>query len=210
MQNFFDRLAAIPIATKLAILAVTSVLLVGGYWYFFYSDMGDERDNLVSQGEKLEKEKKEYEKRKQDMLALKNEINSLLEDQKDLQRVLPKDDDIEQFIESVQSQIELAGLSKVSSVREPAAPIDMYVKIPIRMSLVGSYHQINRFFKAVGDLKRIVNIEDLSLAPVAESNTPGTAAPPLKANFVATTFQFQEKTGAQKPAGTSISSGGGK
>ena len=43
----------------------------------------------------------------------------------------------------------------------------MYVKIPIKMSLTGTYHQINHFFKQVGELKRIVNIEDLALDPVS-------------------------------------------
>ena len=124
--------------------------------------------------------------------------------------MLPKRDDIEQFIENVQAQIELAGLSKVSSVREAAQPVEMYVKIPIRMSLLGTYHQINRFFKNVGDLKRIVNIEDLQLAPSTEGNTP-TNVNQLKANFVATTFQFVDK-GRAGPAksGTNVSAGGNK
>jgi type IV pilus assembly protein PilO len=109
----------------------------------------------------------------------------------------------------VQAQIELSGLSKVSSVREAAQPVEMYVKIPIRMSLTGTYHQVNHFFKQIGELKRIVNIEDLSLDPV----TQGTALDQtnaLKANFVATTFMFTDKAqGGVRKGGTSITSGGG-
>jgi type IV pilus assembly protein PilO len=209
MGNLFERLAATPLAVKLGALVGALVLLAGGYWYFFYSDMLEEQEQLHQQAEKLSKEKKDYEKRKSEYLAFRNEVNALLEEQKELLRVLPKRDDIEQFIESVQSQIELSGLSKVSSVREPAQPVEMYVKIPIRMSLLGTYHQVNRFFKNVGDLKRIVNIEDLSLAPAAEV-AAGLAQPTmLRANFMATTFQFVEKParGTPKP-GTNISSGG--
>ncbi len=212
MQNLFDRLAAVSFAAKLGVLLAIIALLGGGYYYFFYSDMMDEKNELVSQGEKLEKEKKEYEKRKVEYLAYRNERNALLEEQKELLRVLPKSDDIEQFIESVQSQIELSGLSKVSSIREAPVPVEMYQKIPIRMSLVGSYHQINRFFKNVGELKRIVNIEDLSLAPVTEGAQTSLTAPiALKANFVAMTFQLVEKGpgGAIKTGGTSITTGGG-
>ncbi|HZS36230.1 MAG TPA: type 4a pilus biogenesis protein PilO [Polyangia bacterium] len=215
MQNLFDRLAAVALGIKLGVLVAIIALLGGGYYYFFYSDMVDEKEQLIAQGEKLDKEKKEYEKRKVEYLAFRNEVNSLLEEQKELLRVLPKRDDIEQFIESVQSQIELAGLSKVSSIREAAAPVEMYVKIPIRMSLVGTYHQINHFFKNVGELKRIVNIEDLNLQPNTETIATSLTAPVLlKANFVATTFQFQEKASPgslqQKAGGTSITSGGGK
>jgi type IV pilus assembly protein PilO len=206
MQNFFDRVAALQLSAKLGIIVGIVVLLVGGYWYFFYSDMQDEQRQLEEQQAKLTKEKKDYEKRKQEYLAFRNEVNSLLEEQKELLRVLPKADDIEQFIENVQAQIELSGLSKVESVRGAAQPVEMYVKIPIKMSLVGNYHQINRFFKQVGELKRIVNIEDLSLDPVSIGVSPEQPNQ-LKANFTATTFMFTDKGKAQK-TGTSISSGG--
>ena len=212
MQNFFDRIAALSVAAKLGIIAGLVAALCGGYWYFFYSDMQDEQAQLEKDKARLEKEKHDYERRKQEYLAFRNEVNALLEEQKELLRVLPKSDDIEQFIENVQAQIELSGLSKVSSVREPAAPVEMYVKIPIRMSLMGTYHQINRFFKNVGDLKRIVNIEDLSLAPAQDVPVSMNAPTILRANFVATTFQFVDKPRGVAPAkaGTNISSGGPK
>ncbi|MDB4968266.1 MAG: pilO [Myxococcales bacterium] len=209
MQPFFDKFAALSLGIKLGIIAGVIAVLTGGYYYFFYSDMLDEQAQLEKDRDRLEKEKKDYEKRKQEYLAFRNEVNALLEEQKELLRVLPKRDDIEQFIENVQAQIELSGLSKVASIREAAQPVEMYVKIPIRMSLTGTYHQINHFFKQVGDLKRIVNIEDLSLDPVA-LQTPIDQPNQLKANFVATTFMFTDKgSGARKGGGTSISSGGG-
>jgi len=209
MQNFFDRFAALALGAKLGIIVGLVVALTGGYYYFFYSDMQDEQAQLEKDKARLEKEKHEYEKRKTEYLAFRNEVNALLEEQKELLRVLPKADDIEQFIENVQQQIELSGLQKVESVREPAQPVEMYVKIPIKMSLTGSYHQINRFFRQVGELKRIVNIEDLSLDPVSLSVAPDQPNL-LKANFTATTFMFTDKgAGATHKSGTQITSGGG-
>jgi type IV pilus assembly protein PilO len=212
MGNLLERLAAIPLSAKIGALVGGLALLGAGYWYFFYSDMVEEREQLAREAEKLNKEKKEYEKREAEYLAFRNEVAALQEEQRELVRVLPRRDDIEQFIESVQAQIELSGLSKVSSVREPATPVEMYVKIPIRMSLMGTYHQINRFFKNVGDLKRIVNIEDLSLAPAQDVPVSMTSPTILRANFVATTFQFVDKPRGVAPAkaGTNISSGGPK
>jgi len=211
MQQLFDRLAAVPLAAKVGALVALIALLGGGYWYFFYSDMQDEMVQLEQQGQKLDQEKKEYEKRKQEYLAFRNEVSQLLEEQKELLRVLPKSDDIEQFIENVQAQIELSGLTKVASIRDAAQPVEMYVKIPIRMSLVGTYHQINHFFKNVGDLKRIVNIEDLQLSPTGEGGGSLTASTMLNAKFTATTFQFQDKGRPTGPAksGTNITSGPG-
>lgn len=216
MQPFFDRLAALKLHVKLGLLAGGVVLVAAGYWYFFYGDMQEELEQLQAQSEKLAREKREYEKRKQEYLAFRNEVNALLEEQKELLRVLPKSDDIEQFIENVQAQIELAGLTKVASARDPAQPVEMYVKIPIKMSLTGTFHQINHFFKNVGELKRIVNIEDLSLQPAPE-NTGSLSAPTLlNAKFIATTFMFADKgrgvpatsPGGAVKTGTTLSTGG--
>ena len=208
MQNFFDRIAALQLTVKLGIIVGLVAVLAGGYWYFFYSDMQDEMAHAEQDRAKLEKEKKDYERRKAEYLAFRNEVNALLDEQKELLRVLPKAADIEQFIENVSAQIELAGLTKVESVREGAQPVEMYVKIPIKMSLTGSYHQINHFFKQIGELKRIVNIEDLSLDPVTVG-VPPDQPNLLRANFTATTFMFTDKgAGALKKSGTSITAGG--
>ncbi len=211
MQELFDKLAATPLAAKIGALVMLVVVLAGGYWYFFYSDLTLRESALAVHKGELEKEKADYEKRKSEYLAYRNERNQLLEEQKELLQALPKSDDMEQFIESVQAQIELAGLTKVSSTREAAIPMDLYTKIPIRMTAVGTYHQINQFFKSVGDLKRIVNIEDLKLEPATDVKNADSGKVFLKASFVATTFQYLEKKGAAgKPHTTTISAGGAK
>jgi type IV pilus assembly protein PilO len=207
MQELFDKLAAYPIANKVAALLGVLALLCGGYWYFFYSDLGDDELRTLGHKGELEKEKSEYETRKREYLAFANERNQLLEEQKSLLQALPKADDIEQFIESVQAQVELSGLQKVSSTRGGAIPMDLYTKIPITMTAVGGYHQINSFFKAIGELKRIVNIEDLQLTPAAELRD-STGKVPLKASFTATTFQYLEKKGAAGPTTTTMTAGG--
>jgi type IV pilus assembly protein PilO len=209
MQALFDRLAAVPMLIKVGVLAGILGVVGGGYWYFFYSDMQDEMEQLQKQGQKLEKERAEYEKRKQEYLAFRNEVNQLLDEQKELVRVLPKSDDIEQFIENVQAQVELTGLQKVATIRDSAQPVDMYIKIPIRMSLNGTYHQINHFFKNVGELKRIVNIEDLVLSPSTDAKDMNQGVT-LNARFIATTFMFRDngrQAGPVKPTGQNIQAG---
>lgn len=200
MQALFDRLAATPLIAKIGALLGVVALLGGGYWYFFYADLEEEEAQDLRRTAELDKEKKEYEKRKLEFLAYKNEVNQLREEQKELLQVLPKNDDIEQFIENVQAQVELAALQKVSSTREGAIPMELYKKIPIRMSAVGSYHQINQFFKAIGELKRIVNIEDLQLQPSGDNKDPTKVL--LKASFVATTFQYVDRKGGPGKAKT--------
>src|SRR5262245_56798256 len=112
MQALFDRLVALPLISKIGAVLLVILLMAGGYYYYFYSDVSDEQARLTSEGATLDKERREYEQRKVQYLDYRNEVTGLLEKQKEQLRMLPKADDIEQFIESVQAQIELSGLSK--------------------------------------------------------------------------------------------------
>lgn len=192
MERFLEQLAALPALTRLGILLMALLLVGAGYYQFFYSDLVNERARLASDIERLDEEKRGHERRKRQYLAYRKEVDALAEEQKELLRALPKKDDIEQFIEGINAQVEVAGLSRVASVRDPATTEEMYLRIPIKMSLVGTYHQINRFFKNVGELRRIVAISDLQLKRM-ETNTPPSApegAVLLRADFVAQTFQY--------------------
>ena len=199
LNQLLDRIGALKTQAKLGLLIGVLAALVAGYYPLFYADLLDQEQQIDRSVQEAEAERQSYEQRKREYQAFRLEVNQLLEEQKELLRVLPKKDDIEQFIENVNAQVELAGLSKVASVREPAVPEEMYMRIPIRMSLIGGYHQINRFFKNIGELKRIVTITDLALATA--STDVATAQGPLKAEFVAQTFQFVDKPmGAGPPA----------
>ena len=75
-------------------------------------------------------------------------------------------------------------------VSDKPVPGDMYIRHPIRMSLVGTYHQINKFFKSIGELQRIVTITDVQFGPIEQR--AATANGPMKADFIAATFQLAE------------------
>jgi len=169
----------------------------------FYSELGDERADLVAQGIKLAKEKTEYEARRKQFLAYQNEVNNLIEQQRELLQVLPRKDDIEQFLENVNSQIELAGLSHVSSVREPPVSEELYARLPIKMAARGTFHQLTRFFRNIGELKRIVTVSNLQLkhADVRPQEKELAGGELLQAEFTATTYQLLERPAPVRPPG---------
>ena len=190
MEALINRIAALQLGVKLAILAVLLVAIAGGYYSLYFMDLQEEQ---VQQEDVLKRAKTElaqYLKRREQRKAYLNETQQLDAEQKELLRMLPKSDDIERFIESMNAQVEAAGLTKVGSVREPAVPDEIYLRIPIRMTVQGHYHQINKFFKNMAELQRIVTIADLSLTPADQRSS--TASGPLKAEFVAQTFQLPE------------------
>lgn len=209
MEALLNRISQLQLTVKLAILAGLLVLVGVGYYYGFYMDLVDEQAQQEEVLKKARNELAQYKKRREQRKAYLNEVNQLRDEQKELLRMLPHSDDIEQFIESMNAQVEASGLTRVASVRETAVPEEIYIRLPIRMSVVGTYHQINRFFKNMSDLQRIVTISDLSLTP-ADSRS-ATASGPLKAEFVAQTFQLlEDRRPAPKATAPAPAAGGGK
>ena len=188
MEALIARISALQPAVKAGILVGIVAAVCGGYYSWFYSDLLEEKGRKEVELAQSSKVLNDYKERKRQYLAYLNERNQLRDEQKELLRVLPEDDDIAQFIETINTQVEVSGLTKVQSVREPSTTELIYERIPVRMSLVGPYHQINRFFKNVSEMQRIVTIADLSLN-FAEGRG-ATANGPLKAEFLAQTFKL--------------------
>jgi type IV pilus assembly protein PilO len=75
---------------------------------------------------------------------------------------------------------------------------EAYSELPIKMQVVGTYHELGAFVSGVVALPRIVTLHDVSLKP--ESQAPGTsaAAPRLVMDVTAKTYRYLEDEGAGK------------
>ena len=194
MNDFFDRIAKLSTVNKIVIIVLLSGVIGLIYYQFFYSDLQDKIRSLDAEYTRLDAERKDYEKRKAEYLKFRQEVQKLLEEQKELLKVLPKSAEIPSFLDSLHTQATLTGLEIVSFVRKEEQPREVYARIPVDMEVVGNYHQLAKFAKIVGELKRIVNIENLELG---EGKTKDGVIQ-LKAKFTAATFRFQEKAAPPK------------
>lgn len=103
----------------------------------------------------------------------------------------------------MQQQIELAGLVRSTLIRDTPAAQELFIRLPVKMTVYGTYHQLMRFFKSMGEIPRIVNIEDLKLNPANQgggnAQTDKDLVPDaLKADFVAVAFQYLDRQPAKK------------
>ena len=46
MGNLLERIASTPLVAKIGVILGLIALLGAGYWYFFYSDLLDEKEQL--------------------------------------------------------------------------------------------------------------------------------------------------------------------
>ncbi|MGC4091902.1 MAG: type 4a pilus biogenesis protein PilO [Polyangiaceae bacterium] len=75
-------------------------------------------------------------------------------------------------------------------------PDKFYARIPMRVELSGRFHQIEKFFYGVGQLDRVINIENIS--SLTDPKVVGEDLV-LKAEGLATAFRALDTAG--KPSG---------
>jgi type IV pilus assembly protein PilO len=169
------------------------------YNFMFLSDLEDEIKAAQGQQTALVAEKASYEKRRAEYLAYRNELTKLQEEQREVLKILPRKSEISTFLSSIQEQAEVSGVEIENLTPDAEVPEDLYVRIPVKIEVVGTYHSITKFFKNISDLQRIVNLENVVLllqnsAAVDSESAPARAR--LKGKFVAVTYKFAEAPGA--------------
>ena len=191
------KLHKLSLAKKVGVTLGVVMLLGLIDYQFFYGDSATGIVSARAHQAELADELASYRRRRGEYLGYRDELKQLLDEQRELLRALPKRAEIPTFLANVQEQGELAGLEVLSVDIGQEGPLDLYIKIPVKMEVRGTYHQISRFFRNVGELPRIVNVENLSLAldrdKVPSGDLQGAAPPKLRAKFVAATFRFNEK-----------------
>jgi type IV pilus assembly protein PilO len=183
-----EKFSKAPLKHKAIGLVVASIIVGAIFYFLFYSELADRETGLNAQIANLQQEVATYEEKKQKYMAFRAEVNKLLEEQKELIKVLPTQAEMPNFLSSLHAQGELTGLNILTFQPGPEEPQAFYSKIPVAMAISGTYHQISKFFYSVGSLKRIVNITDLTLGEALAVEADQSIL--LKASFTASTFRF--------------------
>jgi type IV pilus assembly protein PilO len=192
MNDILQKILRLKTPVKIAITAGIVLAIVGGYGGLFYLDLQDQIKGARNRQQQLRGEKESYLKRQREYQAYRTELTQLQQEQRELLKALPKKAEIPTFLSNIQEQAELSGLEIVSLTIDAENPLELYIRIPIRIEVIGTYHAVTKFFKNLSELPRIVNVESLSLA--IDKNVVGIS-PRLRARFVAATFRYREQGG---------------
>ncbi|MHB1845275.1 MAG: type IV pilus inner membrane component PilO [Deltaproteobacteria bacterium] len=199
MEQFLDRIVKVRWEIKLGVLLGSILLMFAANYFFFISDLQDEIARQDVQSKRLEDDLIQKQSIANNLNEYRRQKEVLEQRLAEALTELPNDANIDELLSQlnevgVRSGLELASVEPGTESNEGS----FYSKIPVKLSVVGNYHEIASFFDAVGRLKRIVNISEISL----KSPTKQGDKVVLKADCLATTFRFVDKSpGAAKAGG---------
>lgn len=143
------------------------VLIAGAVGGIYYSALH------MSLEEELEAEQRKLEQNQQAFAKAQARARRFAEVQREWQqrqaldrrnrRVLPESAEIPVVIRELNRLAETSGLQILSVRPQAEQRQELYVRIPVALSLSGRFHQVARFIYSVGRLERIINMEDVKL-----------------------------------------------
>ena len=200
MEKIIERIAKAPLGAKLGAVAGVLVLITALNYFVMAIPYGDAISDLEV---KIKRTTAEQEKLDRDFIektAIANDLNRFRKEKELLEQrleealaELPEDKKIDELLQLFQDRAQKSGLDIITIEPQAEKSEGFYARIPIPMTVTGSFHEIATFFDALGRLRRIVNVSDITLDE--PKDVKGKVV--VSAKFLVTTFMFVDPKAAQ-------------
>jgi len=184
----FDEIAKASLGTKLGAVVAVLILIAVGFYFVFYQGVSDELSRLESAHVRLQQDLVGFKDKHANYIRDIEELNRRRARQKEQLRILPPTTEMSSFLNDINKLGDLCGLILVRVVPKAEEGHGFYSSIPVDLDIQGTYHQITKFFYGVGQLERIINLENISLG--GPRAVEGDVI--LNVNVKATTFRSLE------------------
>jgi len=186
LNAYFDKISKLRMIHRILIFAGTVVLIVGLYIWLVYIPKTGEITTIKSELDRLEREVRIARVRAKNLKRLEADLVKAQGDLKVALRLLPTTSEIPSLLKNITKLGNDSNLEFLLFSPEKQVSKEFYVEIPVSIEVMGSYHDVAKFFDKVGKLDRIVNVVNVSMIPIKERGTT------LKTSCKATTYRFKE------------------
>ncbi len=196
MDELINRLLKAPPLYRWGGLAAALVLLTLANFLLFVNPVEGEIGAQQGRQRALDAQLQEKSEIAQNLNERRREMDVLQQKLDEALSELPEEADVDGLLASLNDVGRKSGLEIASVEPTPEQPAQIYVKIPIRMSVTGNYNEVALFLQEVANMRRIVNVNNLRLgSPQVRSEKVV-----LSADFIATAFRFLDANTAKAMA----------
>jgi type IV pilus assembly protein PilO len=196
LNDLLTRLSKAPLGQRIALLVLLLGLVCGGDYFLYYQDIANAETAAQQVQVSDNQELQAQQANQKNELEYRNEIQALEDQASKQEGILPSRSELPALIEQVSGQAQLAGVQITSWKVGPDTPEGTWVVIPVDMEVSGTFQEIGRFFNDLGQLPRIVNVENLTL----DSPQTTEAGTTLHGSFTIESYRLPD-TSASQPAG---------
>lgn len=158
-----SALAKLPAIAKVGVGILFAALIGIAYFVVFYGDLASSITAEKNTEERLRAELSDARKAEFSYQQDLTELSQRQQHQRELVKILPTETEYPAFLSAVQNVANVAGVGLTAWSPMPEVPEQFYSRVPMKVTLKGRYHQVAKFFHGVGQLDRVINMENISL-----------------------------------------------
>jgi type IV pilus assembly protein PilO len=196
VDKLIERYADTAPRERYGAIAIIVLLVVGGFWFFFWSDQSSELESLEDHYRSVENERAEKQAYVDNLAKYEARLNDLQESLNQAREQLPDDPDVPQLLAQLDNRARQAGLQIDRFEPRGETVKDFVAEIGFDVKVRGSYHEIASFIDSVGKLDRIVNVMGIQMEQPQTVNQKVV----VKSAFTIKAYRFVEG-GAPPPGG---------
>ena len=213
-MNFLDQLRSIdprdvgrwPLPVRGFFVALGFALVAAFGWYMFV--WNDDRPVLQkAQADELDL-RAQFESKQQraaNLDAYKAQLQEMERSFGAMLRQLPGKTEVPNLLVDISQTGLAAGLQEKLFQPGSEKSNGFYAELPIKITLVGSYHDFGRFVSGIAALPRIVTLNDIQISPVDSKGGFDN----LTMDVTAKTYRYiEDQGGGAKPAAKKAAAGG--
>ena len=196
-------MARYPRLAKVGVGVLFATLIGVAYFVLFFDEIS----------EAIAKQKREEQTYRADLAKVKQaefeyhkdlaELTERQQRQRDLNKILPETTEYPAFLSALQGVANVSGVALQAWTPQDEVLQKFFARVPMHLTLQGKFHQVAKFFYGVGQLDRIINVENISLSQPKTQNDELL----LRVDCLATAFHTIP---APKPAAPGAPAAGAK
>ena len=196
MNQFLDNILERPKLQKIAILAVTIIMVSALYYSFVYSPRSDEAAKLADSVEIARNEKTVKQQKAANLPRLQRDLQQLDMQLKKAVAELPNQKQIAALLTSISAKAQQSGLDVLLFRPRAETYQEFYAEVPVDITVKGNFYNTVSFFDEVGRLDRLINIDNIGF----KNPTIAGDSVILETTSVATAFRFLDDAERKKVA----------
>lgn len=189
----FENMGSWPLAIRLSMLVLVSVLIVFAFYWFMVKDSQLRYQRVLREEPQLKEQYQTKSFQVANLDAFKQQLVEMEETFGALLSQLPNETDMPELIDDISTTGTQSGLEIDRITPEKDVVQEFYIETPISIEVRGSYHEMGNFVSSMAAIPRIVTLHDFNMegTGVTEENESNAL---LRMTIQAKTYRYKAES----------------
>ena len=170
------------------VYVLVASVIFGSFYLFYIKPKSKETENIKEQRIKIENEVVRLWAKNKELNKIEGELVRMTATLKELEAIIPQQEEISDILRDIQQLAYDTRLNIIGFIPQKLIDKDFHSEKPIKVEIIGNYHNLATFFDRLRNFSRLFNIDGFSMKSIQNQSEDRT----ISANWTTKTFIFHD------------------